>query len=173
MLTSVPQAINQSSRQVVLRHPNSQDVTVYRKVIKRVETEPSTGDPSEMGGYPTQGGMGILSAEDEADFEYIARGPGRMMSVGGQFAAQEMIRRDNGLVAEAQREVLIEAVADPGKPGYFVADSSDLVCVIIGPGVVLAFEVVDVVGDVNIPPYTRRLVLNPRDDLDYVEPFSE
>lgn len=173
-IASYPQAVNHSSRQVVLRHPNSFDVTVSRKVVKRSELD-GNGNPSEMGGYPTMGEMGVLSVEDEAEFEYVPRGTdgaGKMMFVAAPFAGTDMIRADNALVPETAREVLIEATAEPDNPGYFVADNNDLVLVTMAPGVVMAYEVVQVTGNVNIPPYTRRLLVNPRDDLNYVEPFE-
>lgn len=173
MLTSVPTAINRSARQVVLRHPNSFDAVVSRKRLVRVEPDPATGLPSEMGGAPTMGGMGVLRAEDEAEFDYVELGPAKLQFAGpGPFQQQDMIERDNGLVPEAQREVLIECIAEPGQPGYFLTDTADLVMITLGPGVVMAYEVANVGGSVNIPPYTRRLALNPRDDLAYIEPFE-
>lgn len=172
MLTSVPTAINQSNRQVVLRHPNSFDAVVSRKRVVRVELV--AGAPGEMGGNPTLGGMGVLRSEDEADYEYDELGPAKLLFAGpGPFQPQDIIERDNGLVAETQREVLIECVAKPGETGFFVADTSDLVSIMLGPGVVMVYDVATVSGTVNIPPYTRRLVLNPRDDLNYIEPFTD
>lgn len=171
MLTSVPQAINASSRQVVLRHPNSFDCVVSRKRTLRSEVDPDTGAPSEMGGEPTMGGMGVLRAEDEAEFDYVELGPAKLLFA-APYQAMDTIDRDNALVPEAQREVLIEATAEPGTAGHFVADSQDLVVLTLAPGVLMAYEVGSVPGNVHIPPYTRRYVLNPRDDLAYVEPFE-
>lgn len=171
MLTSVPTAINAASRQVVLRHPNAFDCIVSRKRTLREEADPNTGSPSEMGGSPTMGGMGVLRSEDEDQIEYQELGPGRLMFA-APFQASDMIERDNGLVPELQREVLIESVAAPGLPGHFLADSGDLVVITLAPGVLMAYEVATVAGNVHIPPYTRRLVLNPRDDLAYVAPFT-
>lgn len=174
MLTSVPVAINASQRQVVLRHPNSFDAVVSRKQFQRVETDPATGLPSEMGATPTLGGMGVLRGEDEAEWEYVELGPAKLLFAGpGPFQPMDMNERDNGLVAETQREVLIECIAMPGDVGHFLADTSDLVVITLAPGVAIVFDVATVSGTVNIPPYTRRLVLNPRDDLAYVEPFID
>lgn len=173
MLTSVPISINTSNRQVVLRHPNSFDAVVSRKRLVRVENDPATGLPSEMGDTPTMGGMGVLRSEDEADFEYDELGPAKVQFVGpGPFQQQDVIERDNGLEPEAQRPVLIECLAAPGSAEYFLADSGDLVMLQLAPGVVIGYEVASVGGTVNIPPYTRRLILNPRDDLAYVAPFE-
>lgn len=171
MLTSVPSAINAASRQVVLRHPNAFDCIVSRKRTLRVEPDPDSGDPSEMGGSPTMGGMGVLRSEDEDNFEYEELGAGKLMFA-APFQPMDAIERDNGLVPETQREVLIEALAAAGAPGHFLADSGDLVVITLAPGVLVAYEVATVSGTVNIPPYTRRLVLNPRDDLAYLAPFT-
>lgn len=171
MLTSVPRAINAASRQVVLRHPNAFECVVSRKRVSRVETDPVTGNASEMGGDPTLGGMGVLRNEDEADFDYEELGAAKLLYA-APYAQRDTIDRDNAQVPEIEREVLIEATAEPGTPGHFVADTADLVVITLAPGVVMAYEVGTVRGTVNIPPYTRRLILNPRDDLAYVEPFS-
>lgn len=177
MLNSVPIAINAASRQVTLRHPNSFDCIVSRKRVVRIEVD-AEGDPSTMGGSPTMGGMGVLRSEDEVEFEYDELGPAKLLFAGpGPYQAQDMIERDNALLTENSREVLIESIAKPGalvgEPQYFVADTGDLVSLTLGLGVVLSYEVATVSGTVNLPPYTRKLVLNPRDDLNYVEPFTD
>lgn len=170
MLTQVPTAINRSARQVVLRHPNNLPVVVSRKQVTRLELD-AQGNASEMGGSPTLGGMGTLRSEDEAEFEYVELGEGKMLYA-APFSPADMIDRDNAALVEAQREVMIEATAAPGAAGYFEAETGDLVMVEMGLGVILAFEVATVTGTVNVPPYTRRYVLNPRDDLNYLEPFE-
>jgi hypothetical protein len=176
MLNAVPASINRLSRLVTLRHPNAFDCIVSRKVITRVEPD-QNGDPSEMGGAPTMGGMGVLRGEDEAEFDYVELGAAKLIFAGpGAYQPQDVIEHDNALLVERQREVLIESVAapgaEPGEPQHFVADTGDLVFLIMEGGVVIAHEVATVSGTVNIPPYTRKLVLNPRDDLSYVEPFE-
>ena len=174
MLTSVPLAISRSSRQVVLMHPNSFDAVISRKKVLRVEIDPGTGNPSEMGATPTLGGMGVLRTEDEADFEYVELGAARVQfAAGSPLPAQDLNERDNVGIPAAQCEVLIEAVAKRGEPIPFIADSGDLVMLTLCPGVVVAYEVEKVSAPVNIPPYTRRLMLNPRDDLNYIEPFTD
>lgn len=170
MLTSVPSAINRAARQVTLRHPNAFDVTVYRKVLKRVEKDDSGAD-STMGGTPTLGGMGVLRSEEEADYEYTELGLGKMMFAGA-FEPQDFNEHDSALIAENARAVLIEAKAEPGAAGYFLADTTDLVMADLGMGVILSWEVATASGTVNVPPYTRKLIVNPRDDLNQLDPFS-
>ncbi len=170
MLTSVPTAINRSMRQVVLRHANSYDVVIARKRVTRVEKD-GAGDPSEMGGAPTLGGMGVLRSEDEAEFEYVPLGPAKVLS-SAPFSPMDLNDPASATLAEQQKEALIECVAAPGTPEYFEAQNNDLLMMDLGLGVIMAFEVAVLESRVNVPPYTRRYVLNPRDDLNYLEPFE-
>ena len=170
MLTAVPTTIASATRQVVLRHPNSQDCTVWRKQVKRVEADPETGDPSVMGGSPTLGGMGVLRSEDEDEFEYIELGAGKCLPC-GVFQPNDLNERDDAPLQQPMQEAQVESLAEVGQPGHFIADTTDLVLVTPGLGVVLAYEVASLGTGSNIPPYTRKLVLNPRDDLHHLEPF--
>lgn len=173
MLTSVPVAINNAARQVTLRHPQAFSCVVSRKRVKRVELKPGAGEADTMGGSPTMGGMGVLRSEDEAEIEYVELGSAKMVFAGpGQMPNRDIIERDNGTLPMTQTEVTLECVIDPGKPGHFVADSGDLVAVDMGMGVITAFEVDKPSSSVNIAPYTRRYILNPRDDLRYVDGFD-
>lgn len=134
----------------------------------RVELN-EAGAPSEMGGSPTLGGMGVLRSEDETEFEYEELGPGRMLYV-GQHVQADVIERDNALLPENMKEALVESVAAAGAAGHFVVDTGDVVFLYVGvdgQGVpmLMPFEAVSIVGNINIPPYTRKVVLNPRDDL--------
>lgn len=171
MLTSVPTAINNASRQVTLRHPNAFDVVIYRKEVNRVELD-GQGDPSEMGGAPTLGGMGVLRSEDEADFDYQPLGEGKMLFA-APFGVTDVVKHGDSLVAENQREVLVECKAKPDAPDFWVAETGDLLMVDLGMGVIMAYELVTISGTVNVPPYTRRYMANPRDDLAYLEPFAD
>lgn len=177
MLNSVPIAVTSNTRQVVLRHPNTMPCTVFRKVVKRVETageldpnSPTPNDPSEMGGAPTLGGMGVLRSEDEADFEYVPLGEGRCLFA-GPFMPNDLNERDDAVLQQNMQEAQVEPLADPGTPEWFMADTTDLVMITPGLGVVLAYEVATATGMSNIPPYVRKLVLNPRDDLHHLDPF--
>lgn len=177
MLNAVPTAINAATRQVVLRHPNSMDCTVYKKVVKRVETfgdldpdSPAPDDLSEVGGMPTLGGMGVLRSEDESDFDYVERGAAKCLFA-GVFAPNDLNERDDAVLQQDAQEAQVECLAAPGAPEYFQADTTDLVMITPGLGVVLAYEVATISGMANIPPYVRKLVLNPRDDLHALEPF--
>jgi hypothetical protein len=139
MLTVVPNAINQNTRQVVLRHPNSMDCTVWRKVVKRVEPDPETGAASEDMGMPTIGGMGVLRSEDEDDYDYEELGPARCL-FGGVYTPTDMNERDDAVLQQPMQEAQIEPLAEPGTPQWFLADTTDLVMITPGLGVVLAFD---------------------------------
>lgn len=170
MLNSVTTAVSSATRQVVLRHPNSMPCTVWRRQVKRIEADPETGDPSEMGGSPTLGGMGVLRSEDEADFDYVELGAGMCLFC-GVFQPTDLNERDDAPLQQPMQEAQVEPLAEPGLPGHFVADTTDLVLIEPGLGVVLAYDVASLGSLANIPPYVRKLVLNPRDDLHALEPF--
>ena len=170
MLNNVAESVSFSTRQVVLRHPNSMPCTVWRKTLTRTETDPITGAPTTMGGSPTLGGMGVLVAEDEAEFTYVELGTGRMM-FSGPYQPSDMVERDDALLQAPMQEALVEATANPGTDGYFLPEKYDLVIVEPGLGTALAYSVENIIGSLAIPPYTRKLVLNPRDDLHALEPF--
>lgn len=168
MLTNVPKAVSHSSRLVVLNHANSMECYVWRKRVLRTESD-GAGHPSEMGGAPTLGGMGVLRNEDEADFDYQLVGEGRVLFAGVQQPAS-INDRDNAPEA-AYQEAQIACKAAPNSAEFFEADNQDLIAVNMGLGVVLAYTVEDVQGNVLIPPYTRKYVLQPRDDLHALDPF--
>lgn len=177
MLNSVPTAINASARMVVLRHPNTMDCVVYKKVVKRTESlgeaDPDTSTPSDLSveaGMPTLGGMGVMRSEDEADYDYVELGPAKCLFIGG-YTPTDLNERDDAPLQQNLQEARVECIAEPGTPEHFETDTTDLVMITPGLGVVLSFEVATVTGMSNIPPYVRKLVLNPRDDLHALEPF--
>lgn len=63
MLTNVPTAINSLARNVVINHPNAFNAVMVRKRVTR------TAATSVMG-YPTLGGLGVISSEDEESIEW-------------------------------------------------------------------------------------------------------
>jgi hypothetical protein len=163
MLTGVPTQINRSARLVTLRHPNAIDCTVFRKQVNRVETV----DPDETNdGAPTIGGLGMLNSEDESDYEYTELGDARIVFV-GQFQTQGGNWTDDDgqiIYPEGLIEALIECELEPDNEGFFLPKKNDIVSVEPGEGLTVTYEVVDVTGPTAIPPYTRKYVLNPRQD---------
>ncbi len=171
MLSVVPTTINASRRLVVLRHPNAMECEVWRKQVSR--TELTGGAPNDtLGGLPTMGGLGMLSGEDESDVTWTQVGDAKIL-FGGVFQGTSEVDADNGLVPVQQGDAQIECILAPNADGFFVTERNDLVMVLPGGGIVLPYEVVDEVGSINIPPYTRKYILNARDDLSYIPGISE
>lgn len=170
MLTQVPAAISKASRLVVLRHPNARRCSVWRKVFTRTEADPATGQARTLGGMPTLGGMEVLTGADEAQFEYRELGEGRVMFL-GPYQQDDMLERGNATLQQIEQRALVESVADQGSPDHFTAETGDLVAVLPGMGVVLAFSVERRNGVIGIPGYASELILSPRDELDQLSPF--
>lgn len=171
MLQQVPQAVNHQTRMVTLYHPNAMDCVVWRKVVTRVEANPATGQPSIGMGMPTLGGMGVLKAEDESQYRYDELGPARCLLC-GQYQPSDLNERDDAVLLPTAQQAQVECTREPTDPAFFTVESGDLVLIDMGLGVVMALEAVTETGSISIPPYTRRLVLNPRDDLHHLDPFT-
>jgi hypothetical protein len=160
MLNNVPIQVNRITRQIVLRHPNAMPCTVQRKTVNR------TAGTSE-GGLPTLGGAGVLDSEDEADFTYSDLGAASILFADiytpdiGNMSDDDSVP----IYAEGMIQAQVECVVDPTNSAYFFADKHDLVIATPGAGIIIPYEVVGVTSKGNIPPYTRLLLLNPREDL--------
>ena len=159
MLNNVPLAIRRSVRAVTLNHPNRMTCTVYRKVVTRVA-------PDTLGGLPTLGGLGVLEDDDEADFDYQSLGDGVVVMLQvyqGGFRSDDNSLLDNPNTS--QQETLLEPLIDDG----FTPKKHDLVSIVIGDAL-LPYEITEITGTVNIPPFTQKYVLQLRDELLYVTP---
>ncbi len=159
MLNNVPLAIRRSVRAVTLNHPNRMTCTVYRKVVTRVA-------PDTLGGLPTLGGLGVLEDDDEADFDYQSLGDGVVVMLQvyqGGFRSDDNSLLDNPNTS--QQETLLEPLIDDG----FTPKKHDLVSIVIGDAL-LPYEITEITGTVNIPPFTQKYVLQLRDELVYVSP---
>lgn len=171
MINAVPTTVNKATRMVVLNHPRGLDALIYRKRVTRTEVDPTTGQPSEMGGAPTLGGMGVLRSEDEPEFEFDYIGDAKVLLC-GVWQEQSINDRGNAAIQPAQ-EAQIEAVAEPGTPEHFTAEVGDLVMVDMGMGAVFGFTIEDMPSSTYIGSMVRRYVLQPRDDLHDMTPFEE
>lgn len=160
MLTNVPTQMRRSGRLVTLKHPNAMDCTVWRKTVLR------PADSGTMGGLPNVGGMGLLDAEDEADYDYTEVGDAKIVFIGvwtGE--GSNWNDADTGLIyPPPPQEALIECVLDPSDPNFFTTEKPDRISVEPGGGIVLVFEVAGESGNVMIPPYTRKYILTARSD---------
>lgn len=161
MINNVPIRIMEASRTVTLKHPNSMDCTVYRKVLLRASD-------GTMGGMPTLGGLGVLKNEDEDEFEYQPLGLGKIL-ITSRFEGGDMFDRGDGIVADQpMQEALIVSVDVPG----FELKKQDLIGVMPGGGVLIGFEIVGITGNVSIYPYTTKFIITPRDELHNLQPWT-
>lgn len=166
MLNSVPTQINKMARSVTLRHPNAIDVTVFRKSLERTAT-------TSTGGIPDIGGLAVLDSEDESEVDWGEVGDGRMLRC-QPFERSNTVNRGDSLdQSSPDYFVTIESLIAPGETGYFVPKKHDVVYVFMGQDVKIAYEIVDVKGDVDVSPYTRAYLLQKRDDLTYIGSFPD
>ncbi len=162
MLNRIPESIRKSNRAVTLRHPNNMDCELLRKTVTRV----STDTPDEIAGSPTLGGMFVMDSEDEHDYEYNLVGTGKLVNLGIFVTDGSNFQDGDETLTYAGNmiEALIEPTAEEGFDGYFVPDKHDLLNVFLGAGYSRTYEIVGITGNIDIHPYTRRYVLNPRED---------
>lgn len=164
MLNNVPIQVNKAARAVVLRHPNSMDCVVYRKRLLR------TAD-TEEGGLPTIGGMALLDSEDESEVDWDELGAGKLLFVEKYQPSDINDRGDNVDLSYPEMVVLIEPEVEPTDPSYFRVMRHDIVYLLFGDSVKIAYEVTNLEGDVLIPPHSVRFVLQKRDALTYINGF--
>ncbi len=169
MINQVPERIMEASRMVTLKHPNSMDCTLYRKVLKRTAPDGST-----MGGLPTLGGLGVLSPEEEPEYEYEPLGAAKILITGRFDGELDQSDRGDSLPPDvAMQEALIEPLPGEDKaPATWAPHKYDLVGVEPGGGVLIGFEIVGITSSVNIYPYTTKYVIAPRDELHDLAPWS-
>lgn len=160
MLNNVAIQMNRANRQRTLREPNAIDCVLFSK---RVERE---SDTDSFDGYPTMGGAGVLNDEDEVNYSWVYACDARIHFAQG-YAAPLGNTSDDGSrlnYPDGVTEASIEPIIDPDKPGYVQPAKRMLVALLMGDGLIINYEIVDVTGSVNIPPYTRKYLVNPRPD---------
>ncbi len=166
MLHSVPTQINKAARSVTLRHPNGIPCHAFRQRLLR------QADGS-MGGMPTLGGLGVLDSSDEPDVEWELLGDAKLLIV-ENFQASTVVDRGDALDnAEPQILALIEATIPVEDHAHFTAKTKDVLYMLLHADVKIAYEVVAIDGSINIAPYSRRYILQKRDDLTHIEGFKE
>jgi len=165
MINNIAIQMNRANRQRTLREVNSIDCVLFTKHVTR------TSEGTTFDGAPTLGGLGVLSDEDEVQYEWIEACEAKIHFAQG-YAAPLGNTSDDGSrldYSEGVLEASIEPLPNPGSEGYVEPGKRMLVAVLMGGGVIVNFEIVDVTGSVNIPPYTRRYLLNPRPDEEVSE----
>ena len=154
MLNEVPLAIRRALRAVTLNHPNRMGCTVYRKVVTRAA-------PDTFGGLPTLGGLGVLDNEDETDFEYQELGDASLVFLQ---LYQSGFRSDDNSLLDNPNTPQQEASIEPINENEFVPRKQDIVTVVIGDAI-LPYEITEIAGTVNIPPFTQKYILQLKDEL--------
>jgi len=169
MLNNVAKAINKANRQRTLRDPNAIPCVLFDKKVTRIS------DDETADGYPTIGPLGVMNDEDEASYEWVEVGEAVIHFSQGYAAPLGNTSDDSSRLdyAEGVLEASIEPKAEPGTAEYVQPGKRMLVVVLMGEGVIVNFEIVDVTGTVNIPPYTRKYLLNPRPDEEVSEHLDE
>jgi hypothetical protein len=158
--------INKAARSVTLRHPNAIPCHAFRQRVLR------QADGS-IGGMPTLGGLGVLDSSDEPDVEWELLGEAKLLIV-ENFQSSTVVDRGDALDnAEPQIVALIEALRPAEDPAYFTAKTKDVLYLLLHPDVKIAYEVAAIDGDINIAPYSRKYILQKRDDLTYIDGFKE
>lgn len=162
MLNNVAIQINRANRQRTLREPNAIDCVLFSK---RVDRE---SDSYSYDGSPTMGGAGVMNDEDEVNYSWVYACDARIHFAQGFAAPLGNTSDDGGRLnyPEGVTEASIEPVIDPDKPGYVQPGKRMLIALLMGDGLIINYEIVDVTGNVNIPPYTRKYLVNPRPDED-------
>ncbi len=168
----IPKAVTSAVRRVVLRHPRSIACEVWRRRVKRPQRDVTGVDEMLVGGLPTLGGMGVLSAEDEEDIEYLPLGPARLLFCDDAPGGMALNDRGTAVTPVESLDAQVEAVADPGEPSHYTVGLHDLVLLMPGLGVVIAYTVEAIPTPTTISPHVRRLTLHQRDDLTHIAPFD-
>ncbi|MFJ3685538.1 hypothetical protein [Pseudomonas sp. NPDC090208] len=169
MLNNVAIQIERANRQRTLRDPNAIACVLFEKHVTR------TSDDETYDGYPTIGPLGVMSDEDETQYEWVEVGEGKVVFSQGFTAPLGNTSDDSSRLdyPEGDIEASIATLIEPGAEGYVEPAKRMLVALLMGDGVIVNFEIVDVTGNVNIPPYTRKYLLNPRGDEEVSEALNE
>lgn len=168
MLNNVAIAMNRANRQRTLREPNSIDCVLFTKQVKR------ESDSTGYDGTPNLGGAGVMSDEDEVNYEWAYACDAKIHFSQG-YAAPLGNTSDDGSrlnYPEGVTEASIEPIIAPDKPGYVQPQKRMLVALLMGDGLIVNYEIVDVTGNVNIHPYTRKYLVNPRPDEEATADYS-
>jgi hypothetical protein len=160
MLNNVPKGINRMARNMVINHPNAFNCQVFRKEVTR-------HGEAGSGGLPTLGGLGVLDSEDEEKIAWKWIGNGFSLQTDFQ-PAQMMDRQDANNGDSDEFRFLIEPEEAVDTAGHFSPRRHDVLYLLYGDKVKLAYEIVGVETVLNIPPYTMRYVCNRRDELNVV-----
>ena len=166
MLNQVPEHQNKAARTVTLKHPNSYDAVLYRKELLRQSED-------EVGGIPTLGGLGILSTEDEPEVDWHELGDAKVLFADAYMASGMNDLQDNVNYEGVGFYARIESIEKPDNADFFSPKKNDIVYLVIGASVAVAYQITGISGVTGIPPYTQRYELQKRDDLMFIPSLKE
>jgi hypothetical protein len=164
MLNQVPIAMRIAARAMVMRHPNSIDCQVWRRQVTRTAGAAS----GSAGGLPTLGGLTVMDSDDEPQVDYSLLGDAKVHFT-GLYERTTLADAKDSAVAQTVSESLIEPVVE----GAFEPKDGDLVMVMPGAGVVITYEVTNVLNTVNIPPFLPKYELGMQGDMVFVPGVSD
>jgi len=158
MLNAVPEELTKMARSVVINHPNAWNCEVYRKKLLRTDAV------TQIGGIPTLGGLSVLDSEDESaiKWEWIGNG----FALQAEPYQPSLMMSSGNAVNNATLELRFLIV--PESSGDFIPKKHDVIYLLLGDEIKLAWEIIAIEAMVNIAPYTTRYVMNKRNDLDLV-----
>lgn len=154
MLNNVPAGINRMARNVIINHPNSFNCKIFGRELVR-------GGGSEV--TPPLGGLGVMSVEDETEFAYEFLDNGFALQVEQFMPSLMSDRLDANNNGDGQEFAFaIQAEGSETRP----IKKGDVILIMMGDEVFVAYEVVNISTSVNIPPYVPIFRMNRRNDLD-------
>lgn len=159
MLTQITDHINKQSQKVVLRHPNNQRGTLWRRCIDE------DAEPEEL----AYGGIGIMNEIEDEEQQFFTELCGITIL---QLNTDDEVGRIYGQSTESKNLTsafwLIVADDDDFTPAL-----NDLIKVEIEGLIALAFEVVDIHSDVHLGAGTTRYEVQHRDELAWCKGMDE
>lgn len=157
---NVPVTVNKAARRVIMKHPNSIPCQVFRMVINR--NEPLSA------GAPTIGGLGVVTPDDEPDYDWQELGVGWALKAQPFDPSPMYDRQDAHNDSGDEFRYMIEPYFEPFTDGWFDIKNQDVVYMTPYPNIKLAFEVVGQETVLDMFPYATRYVLQRSDRLDVV-----
>ncbi|MEC7121019.1 MAG: hypothetical protein VXW65_14120 [Pseudomonadota bacterium] len=154
------------NRRVVLRHPSSFGVVVFRPQSERV-ADGSVGD------VPNLGRVGVIGVMDEADLVYTELGGAKLLRVN---ADQNPLGNLRGFSPIAETfDAKIEPLAEPCSTDWFVPQPQDLVTIFLDPlqQTYQAYSIVDPRSETftaGAARWTATYTLEARDDISQIDP---
>lgn len=139
MNNNAPSIVTVGQRVETLRHSDSIDCVVYRKVLLE----------------ETMSDLGALKCEDEPEFEYQRIGMGKIL-ITNRFDGELLDDRGDVVISDSPMQ---EAHIEPLEVGAFAVKKQDLIGAMLGLGILIGFEIIGTFS--NAPKW----VIAPREEF--------